>query len=360
MKRCLAGARHAPKATWILAPLWLLFSLPVRADEVKVVLGPTAVHGYAEADGERAREALAEALRMQGLTVTQLPRAPGEAIGARGCDLGCGARLLAAAGADMSGWVKLSKSQAADSGHATVTLLDSGGHRYEGRVDVRDGDVREATTRALLDARAYQLLGPGPWLRVAGTPEGAVVLVDGEPVGALPHRGSIAPGRHQLIVREPGYAPWQQTLDVADDETRKLEFDVALEPAQVSAEAAQAQASSSPALARRAAEPASASRSWLIAPVAIGTLGVALATAVSVRIATGTSECVAPDAYGLCAQERVVRVWPTAAGYALSAVLIGGSITWIVLGLNSESAPAAEPRIQARVGLGHVGLSGRF
>jgi hypothetical protein len=355
----------------ILGLVWCCMTMsvtvPVHAGEPKVVLGATAVSGFVEADGEIARNALAEALRMQGMRVTPLSPSAGDAVASRGCDLACGGRLLATSAADMSAWVKLNKTDAAAGGTATVTFLDAAGHRYEGATDVRDGDIREATTRAVLEARSYQLLGPGPWLRIAGTPEGAEVLVDGTVVGTVPYRAPITSGSHKLTVREPGYIRLQYTLEVPDDDGRKFELKVALEPtpltSQTPLDAQQALAESGAPL--RAPERATQStttpdRAWLAGPIAMGMVGLGLAAAITVRVATGPDACVAPDLDQRCVERRHVAGGPTIAGYAVSALLIGGAATWIVLGLQDGAEAAETPRLQASVGPGHLGLSGSF
>lgn len=377
MRRRLDVSRRVASATWFVVTLCgVLGSLPasrVCAAGSKVVLGPTAVSGFSTADGELAREALAEALRMQGMRVTPLAPSAGEGVAARasashGCDLACGTRLLATAGADMSAWVKLSKPPAAVGGSAEVTLLDAAGHRYEGSVEVRDGDVRAATTHAVLEARSYQLLGPGPWLRVIGTPEGAGVLIDGDRVGTVPYRAPIAAGRHTLVVREAGYVQIQQTLEVPDDDSRKLEVQVALEPTPL---AAAASVTSEPSTEQPAAvlprAPMGATdqthgrdKTWLAAPVAIGMVGVALAVAVSVRIATGPEDCVRPDLENRCVERRSVQTGPTVAGYVLSGLMLSGALTWIVVGLNHDAHAGDTGSVQANIGLGQIGLSGSF
>jgi hypothetical protein len=94
----------------------------------------------------------------------------------------------------------------------------------------------------------------------------------------------------------------------------------------------------------------------------MGMLGVGLAAVLTVRIVTGL-ECSEP-----CLEERTLRAAPTIGGYALSAALIGGSITWIVLGMQSDVAredqqvtglPRFKP-LRASVGLGQLQLSGSF
>jgi hypothetical protein len=94
----------------------------------------------------------------------------------------------------------------------------------------------------------------------------------------------------------------------------------------------------------------------------MGMLGVGLAAVLSVRIATGL-ECSEP-----CLEKRSLRAAPTIGGYTLSAALIGASITWIVLGMQSEeptevaglSRRTPQLRASVGIGLGNLQLSGSF
>jgi hypothetical protein len=372
--RRLEVSRCARYSVWIGVLVCLLSAAAVQAREPKVVIGPTARGSFTESEGQLVRDTLADALRMQGMRVTPLAAGAGDAVGARGCDLACGARLLATASAEMSAWAKLHRSSAAVGGAVTVTvtLLDASGHRFEGAAHVNGENLRDATTRAVLEARAYQLLGPGPWLRVAGTPQGAEVLIDGERVGSLPYRAAISSGRHELEVRDTGYVHFSQSLDVPDDDSRKLEVKVSLDPTPLTAAQSELAASASepdqaqPSAADAALRASSSDSTWLAAPVAMGMVGIGLATLISVRLATGLSRCVDPDSSMRCVETRSVR-WPaTIGGYALSALLIGGAVTWVVLGMPERSEPterltaASAGRIQANVGLGQIGLSGSF
>ena len=339
----------------------VLFS-SARADAQSVVVGPGVTDGHSQHQLDLANGALTSALGMQGLTVVQ-PSGTREAVlgdlgeivppaasasAKLGCDQACGAGLISAASADLSAWVHLRRVDAAHSGAdtATVTLQDAAGHRFEGFADLRDGDVRDATTRALLEARSYQLLGPGPWLSLVGTPEGAEVLVDGQRVGELPYRGAVAPGQHEVVVREAGYVKHAQSVELPDEQSRRIELKVALEPAPL--------APSPNAVAYANSSEGSADSAWLAAPVAMGMLGVGLATVLTVRLVTGL-HCSEP-----CLETRSVRMAPTIGGYALSAALIGASITWIVLGMQTGSESSRESQVTARVGLGHLQLSGSF
>lgn len=336
---------------------WLAAAGGGRAYAQSVVVGPGFTEGHSQHQLELAKGALTSALGMQGLTVVQ-PSGTREAVlgdlaeivppsSNAGCDAACGAGLISAASAELSAWVHLQRVDAAHGGAdtATVTLQDAAGHRFEGVAELRDGDVRDATTRAMLEARSYQLLGAGPWLSLVGTPEGAEVLVDGQRVGELPYRGAAAPGQHEVVVREAGYVKHAQTVSVPDDQSRRVEVKVALEPAPL--------APSPSSVAYTSSSDGSRDSAWLAAPVAMGMLGLGLATVLTVRLATGL-QCSEP-----CLETRSVRMAPTIGGYAVSAALIGASITWIVLGMQSDSSER-ESALTARIGPGHLQLTGSF
>jgi hypothetical protein len=354
--------RWLQNAAWIVALVCIVVSgtTPARANDQKVVLGPTAVAGYTEAEGDLAQAALAEGLRMQGLTVIESEQQERSRTAGRGCDMTCGARLLAAARADLSAWAKLNRTDAALSGNVTVTLLDTADHPYQGLAEVRAGDVSDATTRALLEARSYQLLGPGPWLRVIGTPEGAEVVLDGERVGTIPYRAAIRPGRHELAVRDIGYVRSEQTLQVPAEERRKMEIKIALEPTPLEPPLVAATAVPThrePGAQAQPSEQHSEDSSWLAAPVAVGMLGLGLAAAISVRLATGLDSCVNPDLAGTCTEKRSVNLAPAIVGYAVSGALLGGAALWIVLGSQKDESA---PHVQASIGFGRAVVTGRF
>ena len=325
------------------------WSNPAHAQ--RVVLGPAQGAAADASVRNIAAGALADGLRMQGLTVTAFDDAKKSLPAGERCDEACAARLLRAASADLSAVVELAADERGALQSAQVNLVDAAGHHFDGRAVIRDGDVRDATTRALLEARSYQLLGPGPWLRVTGTPEGADVLVDGSVVGKLPYRACIAPGKHRVRVRDAGYERFERTLEVPAEDGRKVNLQVALEPAAIEAPAAALQLEGG-AQAQPAAQRSSA---WLALPIAMGTLGVGLAVVTSVRIASGPNACVGADDAGRCTGIRRVHVWPTLGAYALSAGLLGAGLVWIALGTQQEHVPLA-----ANIGIDHVSVAGSF
>ena len=349
MKRELIAVGRVLVAALIIGGLTVGPGRVVHAQ--KAVLAP--VSGDAESDAARklSAQALKDALEMQGFTVTSFEQASQRLSTGESCDEACPARLLRAVSADLSASAMLVAADHGAPSAIRVTLLDKANHPYEGSANVRDGDIRDATTRALLEARSYQLLGPGPWLRIDGTPEGAEVLLDDRIVGALPYRATIEPGKHSVVVRDAGYGRFMRTIQVPDQDSKKLTLQVALEPVPLAlpTEALELEPADAPV------EVDHPSHAWLAAPISLAALGVGLASVVSVRLAAGLDGCVDPDAWGRCTERGTVRVWSTAGAYALSAALIGTGVIWIVLGSSDDS-----PSLAASVGVDHLSLAGSF
>ncbi len=55
---------------------------------------------------------------------------------------------------------------------------------------------------------------------------GAEVVVDGEVKGKIPVKVSVSPGRHQVVVRKPGYVSWEKWTELKENQTAS--FDIAL------------------------------------------------------------------------------------------------------------------------------------
>ncbi|HEX2676427.1 MAG TPA: PEGA domain-containing protein, partial [Polyangiales bacterium] len=318
-------------AGWVLGGIG---ASHVSAQAARAVVVPP--HGQ-EAEGQRgveAAHALAEALALQGLRVMDFAAAAKQHVEGEACEgRSCAERLLAADAADLAVTLTLWHGPGDEIGRTHVTLLDRAGHRYEGDADVRDSDLRGATTRALLEARALQLLGPGPWLRVEGTPDGAQVKVDGRAVGTLPYRGALAPGRYELQVSADGYIPVKQSVEMPKSDARKVQVRVALQAAPI--EAPDSVSAQRAALAGTDRD-ASRSKLWMAWPVALGGAGLVLAGVTTVRIATASDACVHADSAGRCSERRSVSAAPTVIYYSLSGALIGTAIAWLVLGSSSD------------------------
>ncbi|HKU41760.1 MAG TPA: PEGA domain-containing protein [Polyangiales bacterium] len=329
----------------------VLAAAPVRAQ--KVVVLPSNAGPGGEAVAKLADTALRDALAMQGLRVVGWDEAKSKLAAGQNCDdvAACTPRAMTAAAAELAAGVVVTRNAQGAAERVRVALLDTDKRRYDGEAEVEDGDVRTATTRALLEARSFQLLGPGPWLRVEGTPEGAEVLLDDRIVGRVPYRATIIPGKHKVRVREAGYTAFEQQLEIpATDDAHVAQVVVALEPAPIAV-------SNGGSDLRAVADGGGEKRSsmWLVGPLVLGGLGVVLAGVTTVRIATEVDSCVNPDRYSICTQRRTVNTAPAAIEYTLSAALIGASIAWIIIGTNDT-----QEGVSARLGPDSISLAGRF
>jgi hypothetical protein len=332
--------------------------LSSRADAQKVIVLPDTAGQGGDAVSSLASSAMRDALGMQGLRVVGWDEAKARLAPSEKCDdvAACTAKVMKAASAELAAGVVVSRNGQGAAERVRVALLDADKRRYDGESEVQDGDVRTATTRALLEARSFQLLGPGPWLRVEGTPEGAEVLLDDRIVGRVPYRATVIPGSHKLRVREAGYTAFEQQLNVpATDDSHVAQIVVALEPAPI------AVGNGGDDL-RAVAHDSGHKRNstWLVGPIVVGGLGVVLAGVTSVRLATRLDSCVNPDEseMPLCTYRRRVNVAPTVLEYTLSAALIAGSVAWIVIGLSDTDE--RQPGVNARLGLDGIQLAGRF
>jgi hypothetical protein len=328
-----------------------------RAAAQKVIVLPDTAGQAQSSDAVAtlASSAMRDALGMQGLRVVAWDEAKSRLPAGEKCEdvASCTGKVMKAAAADLAAGVVVSRNAQGAAERVRVALLDTDKRRYDGESEVIDGDVRTATTRALLEARSFQLLGPGPWLRVEGTPEGAEVLLDDRIVGRVPYRATVIPGSHKLRVREAGYTAFEQQLNVpATDDSHVAQIVVALEPAPI--------AVGGGGDGLRAVPQDSGQKknnTWLVGPIVMGGLGVVLAGVTTLRIATRVDTCVNPDEMLHCTYKRSVNVAPAVIEYSLSAALIGGSIAWIVLGMDEDEQ---QPGVTARLGLDGIQLAGRF
>ncbi len=88
----------------------------------------------------------------------------------------------------------------------------------------------QVTGREVAQQLAVEL-APG-WAEVSldSQPPGAAILVDGEQRGTTPALLEIDGGEHQLILQRPGYADWQQSVDIVPGQPLQLDTAV-LQPA---------------------------------------------------------------------------------------------------------------------------------
>ncbi|MCA9535817.1 MAG: PEGA domain-containing protein [Myxococcales bacterium] len=219
----------------------------------------------------------------------------------------------------------------------TVLVWQPTSFRPEGRVEVALTDVAGETVGAEEDFAADETLAAvqaaraafarfGTQGRVAlevtGT-EGAAVLVDGRPVGAVPYRGSLASGPHRIRV-------------VANGEvllTRELVVEQGAEPIllRVAPPVADEGTDDEDTRPARAANPA-----LLASGVGLTVAGAGAVAWVVAEVAR--SGCSARNGAGECTQERVLQRGPAVAVGVLGAVAL---TTGITLALRSRARPGS-------------------
>lgn len=313
----------------------------------------------------QAERVLEQALEAQAVHVLRLEQAIAdhpETLKGQDCAaVECAASLLRATGADaavvLAVWA--APGEPDRPGSIFLTLIDRADARFPGRVKLAktgSAGVARAVKDALLEARALQLLGPGPWLRVHGDPEGAQVLLNGKLAGTLPYRAAIEPGRHTVEVRSTGYRPEVQSVDVPPNATRQVELQVTL-PArgarhgQVSAGAPAV----ADAEAAAAADPDSSGSRPLVGPLLLGAAGVGLITADLVLVLG--SDCEHRNSQGACERGYEVDDALAITWAAIGASAIVSAVLWHILG--GDDPPKAAVAVQGRtrgialVALGH-------
>lgn len=222
----------------------------------------------------------------------------------------------------------------------SVVLTEGPGTFFTSSAPVEGRDIRGATRIAFASARKKQEEGAGPWLSVAGTPEGALVYVDEAEYGRVPFaRRHIEPGSHRLQIRADAHAPEQRALEIPSDIDHVEQVEVALKPL----------------VKAVAAAPRASSRLHRRRTVWDWALGGALAAAGAAHLAAGiyqktiagdcsdveasTGRCVERygDAHGPKRENMLIGFG--AAGVALSAaVIVFGPVGWLQLRTQRDSA----------------------
>lgn len=311
-------ARPLSRRTVALAALLGLSSASLARAEAVVLLPPSGDETLRAAQ-QRAHGALQSLLVEEGLRVLTHEQTSVEAQTeeARGCRaVACAKLLMHEVGATLAAGVSV---WAADVDQAVfVTLVDEQGNRFPSRVVARDGDVVAAAKLALEDARALMKLGPGPWLRVHGTPDGAEVVLGGNVIGVTPLREKVASGRYVLEVRKAGHKTFVQSVDVPPGSSRQVEVEVSL---QVRTPAGENVAVTAVDQAN-APEPGERSATWsFVLGGALAAVGAA-ALAYGIVNATTVGDCEERDAAGRCESE--VKLGP-----AVTIPLIGGGVALV-------------------------------
>jgi hypothetical protein len=143
-------------------------------------------------------------------------------------DEGCAGRIAATAGTDklLFVMVQLGETDAGTSVQLTGWLFASdGGVLAAERRGCEDCRV-ETLTRACeeLAAALFKATATGGTLRIASSPAGARVLVDGQPVGVTPLDYKVAPGEHTLSLDLDGFELETRTVVATSGATQPVDI----------------------------------------------------------------------------------------------------------------------------------------
>ncbi|MBX3252025.1 MAG: PEGA domain-containing protein [Myxococcales bacterium] len=219
----------------------------------------------------------------------------------------CTQQLLAAAGLReaifTTVWAVAGTDQVRE---VIVAFEDDEGRQSVGQAEVEGDDVpnaaRRAFARALSERRGEHLVA----LRVRGTPVGAGVTVDGEPIGTLPVDTERRRGEVEIAVSARGYRTERRRVQL--DEPAEVEF--ALQ------------------LGDEGSTPVTRRRPWYALVLAgAGAVGVATTLAATLP-GLGCGQVGEP-----C---KELRPGPFAIYLGLSAAALVGGVLWFALGGSSE------------------------
>ncbi len=216
-------------------------------------------------------------------------------------------------GADTSG----------NAGSVVITLRDEHGtYAADAAFEALDATSIDTTVRrALSVAFEEQSRGGQPWLTLRGSPEGALVVIDGVERGVLPWEGPLAAGEHHIEVRLGGY--------VALDERRSV---VAGRPTVIDV-----------ALARQGG--GSVDVGWVVAGSVSALVGLT-ALGIGIGNATDTTRCLER------CSDPAPRYHVADTGPAIGLAVGGGvalvlGVVGLILGLTSSGAQAGSVSLRA-------------
>jgi hypothetical protein len=230
LNRSLSCARHGVLVALLTGVGVVCVALPVQAEQAIIL--PVGGDGTGKVRYEAAAlETLIGLLASHGGVDVVYPNAwrlrvsPELALCER---TECVPRLLS----ELSAEYAVLLSVWADEGREpqiSVKLMFADGSEYVSTARILEHDVARAVTRVHRDLEERRRVGPGPYLRVTGTPEGAQVLVDGTPEGTVPFLMRVAPGqRYHVRVRLQGYPDHEEEIVGPLEPTGEASIAVAL------------------------------------------------------------------------------------------------------------------------------------
>ena len=175
-------------------------------------------------------------------------------------------------------------------------------------------------------------------LTVDGSPQGATVLIDGQPRGMLPLEVRVQPGTHEVTLSMEGYESASESVQTVEPAPSK----VSLHLAPLTKEEAHADSRRLNAL--------------IGGTVLMGAGAVTLAVALGTLAGRG---CIERAPKGDCMEERVVAPAPLALWTSIGAAALIGGASWLVVA-KLKQRPGRETQVTLHAGIGQLALTGRF
>jgi hypothetical protein len=196
---------------------------------------------------------------------------------------------------------------------------------------VEEASEKVSLAASALRARLEALANTPPRFIIRSRPEGAHVVLDGEPIGKTPVDRELAPGVHKLALTIEGYDALERTVTAVNGVDETLDLDLVVLPSKLPLR----------------------TLGWTALAVGVAALGGA-AWAISVD---GDPLACAPteqDMLGHCPRVRNTRVLGAVlAGVGAASATLGG--VWLYLsGLGAPHAEGAPTQTAS------IGITGRF
>ena len=202
-RRCIRVG--AVLARFVTGLMGVSASVSVRADASAVVLLTAAA-----AEQPQMRAEIVQGLRSASMRVV-----PVSALGVDPVFVACRATACARALADASGQrVALVSVAPSDAVKATLTLhlFATEGAEVELRAQITGRSLPDVVAQLVVSATQRLALGARSQLRIDSRPIGAVVWLDGTPLGVTPLERNVHPGEHVLRVALAGFTASERRL----------------------------------------------------------------------------------------------------------------------------------------------------
>jgi hypothetical protein len=113
----------------------------------------------------------------------------------------------------------------------TIVITESPTASFSASAMVHGADLKGAVQNAYTMAREKHVRGEGPWLSAVGTPQGAVVYLDGLEYGSVPfERRYVEGGSHRVEIRHDGFITQGYQLEIPARVDHEERLNVKLAP----------------------------------------------------------------------------------------------------------------------------------